>query len=401
MSGVERVGRWLAITCVAGAAFTASRVAQAAGWTDETIAGMKVAIYVPDTTGEGGKRALLIGLHGCTQKASVLRTSGNFAAAADAYGAVIALPDAPNGGVLAGCWDYYGAAHTRSTKHDGPVIELAQTLGADASRGIDPARVYVAGLSSGGGEAMVLGCLAPDVFSGVGIVAGPTVGTSSFQISQVATNAAAATQTCRTLAGSNAAAFARQRVSIVAGTSDYVVAQGYADLNAEVFRALYEEAGASLVSADIDVTSLPGSMPAGTGTLWSDASGPRVSLVHATGMGHAWPAGSGSGPEISFVAQKGIAYPAYLLSIFEGAPAPQPTTSATSSGTGASNGNGNGAGAGGTTTSAGSDGGAGGADDSPWDDGDCAQGGARASSSAWWWVVAAAWCVTRRRSRRA
>jgi poly(3-hydroxybutyrate) depolymerase len=47
---------------------------------------------------------------------------------------------------------------------------------------------------------MVMGCLAPDVFAGIGINAGPTVGTTSGQIGSVAVSQAQGTATCRTFA---------------------------------------------------------------------------------------------------------------------------------------------------------------------------------------------------------
>jgi poly(3-hydroxybutyrate) depolymerase len=157
--------------------------------------------------------------------------------------------------------------------------------------------------------AMVMGCLAPDVFSGVGIAAGPTVGTTAFQISSVATDLSRGTGTCLSLAGTHVASFDTQLVGVIAGTNDYTVAQGYADLNADIFAGIYGDlAGAELGTAGFAVTALEGYQPRGTGTLYSDADGPRVSLVKATGMGHAWPAGTGPGGEIAFVASEGVDY---------------------------------------------------------------------------------------------
>jgi poly(3-hydroxybutyrate) depolymerase len=47
---------------------------------------------------------------------------------------------------------------------------------------IDPSQTYNTGLSSGGGQAMVMGCLAPEIFAGMGINAAPTIGTGSHKI---------------------------------------------------------------------------------------------------------------------------------------------------------------------------------------------------------------------------
>jgi len=222
------------------------------------------------------------------------------------------VPAAPNGGVLLGCWDYFGGNHARTQGHAGALLQLAANLTTDAALDVDPAQVYVAGLSSGGGMAMVMGCLAPDVFAGVGIDAGPTVGTSSSQIGKVATTQQAATSLCTSLAGAHSSSFATQLTSVLAGTNDYVVAQGYADLNAAVMTKLYAAAPAG----NFSVADLEGYQPAGTGTLWGDADGPRVSQIRATGLAHAWPAGTGSGADKSYVSPKHVNYAWYLADFF-------------------------------------------------------------------------------------
>lgn len=282
-------------------------------WTSRSVAGMTTHVYTPATAGVVGEgRGLLIALHGCSQSATVFRDLGNWASAAEAYGMVVAVPSAPNGGVLLGCWDYFGGNHSRTQGHAGALLQLAANLKADAALDVDPAQVYVAGLSSGGGMAMVMGCVAPDVFAGVGIDAGPTIGTSSSQIGKVSTTQQAAKSLCTSLAGSNAGALQTQLTSVLAGSGDYVVAQGYADLNAAVMAQLY---GASSAGG-FSVADLEGYQPAGTGLLWADAEGPRVSQIRATGLAHAWPAGSGAGADKSYVSPKHVNYAWYLADFF-------------------------------------------------------------------------------------
>ena len=185
---------------------------------DRTAGGMTVELYRPSTAPAlPGGRALMVSLHGCVQTSQVLKNGGNWTATADEHGMVVAVPAAPNGGVLLGCWDYYDTNHSRTSpaRHDDNLLDLVSALLADTSLGIDPDQVYVSGLSSGGGQAMVMGCLAPDVFAGVGIAAGPTVGTTSGQIGSVATTLAQARSTCRTFAGTHAADFGSQVTSVV------------------------------------------------------------------------------------------------------------------------------------------------------------------------------------------
>jgi poly(3-hydroxybutyrate) depolymerase len=277
-----------------------------AEWRTETVAEMTVELFVP-----ASPRALLVALHGCTQSPEALRDRGNFEAAAEQHGAVVALPAVPNGGVVAGCWDYYGADHSLDGRHDRYLIALVDAL--LAGHPIDPRRVYLIGLSSGAGEAFVMGCLAPDRFAGIGINAGPAVGTDISEFGTVSTDRDSAAAVCRALAGARADGFETQLTSTIQGDGDFVVARGYNRLNAEIMASIY---GAETESS-LDVTSLPGQMPRGEGAIWSDALGPRVSMILVEGMGHAFPAGEGDGLETSFVSQRGVAWPSYVLSFFE------------------------------------------------------------------------------------
>ena len=254
-------------------------------------------------------------LHGCTQQSTSLRADANLEPAAEAYGIVMALPQVPNGGVIAGCWDYYGPGHTRSNKHNGAIFEIVAALKSETALEVDPDQVYIAGLSSGAGQAAVSGCLAPDVFAGVGINAGPMVGTASSQASTLAGTTAQGVSTCRAFAGTSSGHFDTQLASIIYGSMDFIVAKGYGQRNADVLRTIYSS-GQMLPASSLDVSMLPGFEPAGTGTLFSDAEGLRIQLVEVTGMGHAFPAGSGDGFELNFIAKKGPAWPMMLAELF-------------------------------------------------------------------------------------
>lgn len=279
-----------------------------AAWETREIAGMSVELYTPASTspiGEG--RALMIPLHGCTQTAVQLRDNGNFEHTAEDLGVVIAIPLVPDGGVVAGCWNYYGSLHTRDNGHNGNLIGLAETLRDDAALAIDAAQIYLAGFSAGGGQAIAVGCLAPELFAGVAIAAGPSLGTSVNQISQVSTTGEATAGICMQLAGSNAAELATQLAITFTDTGDFTVAQGYQEVNAAMYAILYG-GGAPLVPTPFDMVGLPGAMPAGMGNTYADADGPRLSsMISTSGTGHAWPSGSGMpGLGLTFVSGTGV-----------------------------------------------------------------------------------------------
>lgn len=288
-----------------------------AGWTAQTLAGTAVEVYTPESaspTGDG--RALFVILHGCGQTAAVLRTYGNLEATAEALGLVVALPDVPNGGVLAGCWDYYGPGHARTDPHEAAVLGVSEALADDPAYAIDPAQVYLAGLSSGGGLALVLGCLAPERFAGLVIAAGPSLGTTALEIFTVSTTTADALELCTAYADTNAGAFLDQLAVTFTDALDLTVAQGYAAINAEMFAVLYAE-GDALERTSFDLASAPGSDPVGTGEVLADADGPRIARLVSGGIGHNWPSGSGETPPVgSFVAGTGIDLTRYAAEFF-------------------------------------------------------------------------------------
>ncbi|MFV8836465.1 PHB depolymerase family esterase [Aquisalimonas sp. APHAB1-3] len=276
-------------------------------WSEETIAGMNVQIYMPDSEPVlGDERALMVNLHGCTQTNTDLMNAGNWEATADEFGMVVVLPNAPGGGVLLGCWDYYDSNHTRTNRHNGNLLDLVGEMLDRNDMTVDPDQVYISGLSSGGSQAMVMGCLAPDVFAGFGNNAGPTVGTGSGDIGFVSTSEAQGRNTCEDFAGNNTSEFDTQIASVIYGDNDDIVAPGYNPLNADIMASIYGADATSPFSLD----DLRGNNTSGSGTLFEDADGPRVSLIQNTGMGHNWPAGAGNGG--SYITSNSIDYPHYL-----------------------------------------------------------------------------------------
>jgi poly(3-hydroxybutyrate) depolymerase len=263
-----------------------------------------------------GKRALVLVLHGCLQTASgdVINSTGsnadngfNWKAAADQYGAVILAPNATGNVYFNHCWDYANVQHKRDTGHDGVLLDLVNRFVANPRYAIDPRQVYVTGLSSGGGETMALACLAPDVFAGAGINAAPPPGTTTFQIGAVPGGYTAATAgaNCKTLAGANAASLVTQIASVIWGTTDNTVAQGYGTIDAAGMRIAY---GGNFHQGA--TATVPGG---GSNIPYTDATGRlRTSEITVTGMGHAWPAGRG-GQNTNFVDAGHVNYPAFLM----------------------------------------------------------------------------------------
>jgi poly(3-hydroxybutyrate) depolymerase len=208
------------------------------------------------------------------------------------------------------CWDYASTNHNRSSGHDAILLDLIKRFVNNAQYAIDPKQVYVTGLSSGGGETMALACMAPDIFAGAGINAGPPPGTTTSQIGFVPGGYTATTagNNCKALAGANAPSFATQIASVIWGTSDYTVAQAYGPMDAAAMRIAY---GGNLNQG----TSV--AVPTGGSAIpYTDINGKlRTTEITVSGMGHAWPAGSG-GQNTNYVDATHVNYPSYLMNFW-------------------------------------------------------------------------------------
>lgn len=288
-------------------------------WANDTVNGGALTgyYYWPQTQPVlNGKRALVLVLHGCSMTAAgdVIDDAAdkgfNWKTVADQYGAVILAPNATGNVYGAHCWDYTNRNHNRTSGHDGVLFDLINRFISNPQFAIDPNQVYVAGLSSGGGQTMALGCMAPDIFAGIGINAGPPPDTTTLQIGAVPPNYTATTagNNCKTLAGSNSAKFATQIASVIWGTNDFTVAQAYGPLDAAAMRIAY--GGTFTKGATATVPTGGSNIP------YTDSNGKlRTTEITVTGMGHAWPAGTG-GQNTHYVDATKVNYPAFLMNFW-------------------------------------------------------------------------------------
>jgi poly(3-hydroxybutyrate) depolymerase len=294
-------------------------------------------IYTPHSALDNGLHGLMLVLHGCSQTNDELKQFGNLEKSAEANGLVLAVPYVGMRNFGAFCWDYDGAADRSRNVRD--LIALTRNLESRGPLRIDASQVYVVGLSSGAAPALslLLACQAPDLFAGIGAVAGPSVGSNQWSAfahaTQIpSTNVDDAVRACRSLAGDKAGFFATQVANIA-----------YGDMDENGPNAKFEHSGETDHPGQYSVVSIQWSLDNvrvlreiyGTGDLGpqvpvQDGKGieriaealgaARVSLLVVHDVGHAWPAGTGQPNRVQagglWIAQQGLDYPAYVTRWF-------------------------------------------------------------------------------------
>ncbi|HET9645187.1 MAG TPA: PHB depolymerase family esterase [Burkholderiaceae bacterium] len=131
-------------------------------------------LYVPAER-PGKALPLVVMLHGCTQDPDDFAAGTGMNEAACEQGFYVLYPAQSQKMNPQRCWNWF--KHSHQVRGRGEAALLAgMTRAVIEEHGVDPQRVYVAGLSAGGAMAAILGTAYGDVFAAVGVHSGLPVG---------------------------------------------------------------------------------------------------------------------------------------------------------------------------------------------------------------------------------
>jgi poly(hydroxyalkanoate) depolymerase family esterase len=272
------------VTVPKGAAYLTRTFACEAGSRDYKL-------YIPSHLG-GRKLPLLIMLHGCTQNPDDFAVGTRMNQLAEEYGFVVAYPRQSTKANRLACWNWFNPKdQTRDLGEPSIIAGITRTIMAELN--IDAERVFVAGLSAGGGMAEIMSATYPELYAATGIHSGFAYGS--------ATDAASAFAAMSGASSPVAPSQRKRRLKRAKGRVRTIVFHGAADQkvhpsNAEMILA---EARADLAdTTKTRETQHQGSAGgrAYTRTVIVDASGvPQVEHWAIEGLGHAWSGGCPDG----------------------------------------------------------------------------------------------------------
>ncbi|MGW2571726.1 extracellular catalytic domain type 1 short-chain-length polyhydroxyalkanoate depolymerase [Streptomyces sp. NPDC001537] len=259
--------------------------------------------YVPDGLPAG--RPVVVALHGCTQNASGYGTGSGWLQLADRWGFSVVLPQQQSGNNASNCFDWFQSGDIE--RGQGEAASVAQMVDRQlADVGGDASRVYVTGLSAGGGMTAVMMADYPEKFAAGGIVAGLPYGCAQAAGSPYVCMYVGATQTAkqwgdRVRAARPGYSGPWPTLTVFQGTADYTVKP----VNMTDLMKQWTDVHGADQTADLSDT-----VAGYPHQVFRDPAGNTVVETYSiTGMGHGQPVDPGSG-----TAQCGAAG-AYLLDV--------------------------------------------------------------------------------------
>ncbi|HRD70168.1 MAG TPA: PHB depolymerase family esterase [Legionella sp.] len=250
-------------------------------------------VYIPSSY-RGEKLPVMVMLHGCTQNPDDFARGTQMNALAEEEKCFVIYPAQSQSANSSKCWNWFNAMDQQRDQGE-PSIIAGITRQVIKDYNLDSRRVYVAGLSSGGAMAVIMGITYPDLYAAVGVHSGLPYGSA-----QNISSAFAAMRRAKPAVMRKQQTFAENSkpvsvpIIVFHGDRDATVHCSNAD---ELIHQNVPTQAANQVDSQVIIEE--GKVPNGhsyTRTLHQDKKGHIIAehwIIH--GAGHAWSGGSRKG----------------------------------------------------------------------------------------------------------
>lgn len=243
-------------------------------------------VYLPAGYAQAASAGLpmVVMLHGCTQTPDDFAAGTRMNALADEHGFIVVYPAQCASANAQKCWNWF-RTEDQIRESGEPVIIAGLTREVAATHGVDPQRIFVAGLSAGAAMAVVLGATYPDLYAAVGAHSGLAYGVANDMSSALAV-----------MRGGTSGAPTTSRIAVPTivfhGDRDHTVHPSNAT-------SIMQQATARSAMAPLRTQVSTGTAAGGRSfrrTAYRDDTGRVVAEQWSVnGAGHAWAGGSTSG----------------------------------------------------------------------------------------------------------
>lgn len=244
-------------------------------------------MYLPANLRPGAP--LVVVLHGCTQNAAVYDRGSGWSELADRHGFALLFPEQARANNFNLCFNWYLAGDSRRGR--GEAASIAQMVRhMTATHGLDPARVFINGLSAGGAMTAVMLACYPELFAGGAIIAGLPFAVAEGVPEALERMRGQGMPSRRALASSIASAVEHHgpwpTLSVWHGSADGTVYPVNADVIVDQWR---DRIGLGTVEGQTDIVD------GQRRTIWRDSTGRiMIERFDVAGMGHGTPLGTRS-----------------------------------------------------------------------------------------------------------
>jgi poly(hydroxyalkanoate) depolymerase family esterase len=275
-------------------------------------------LYIPSGYATGTTAMpLIVMLHGCTQSADDFAAGTQMNRLAEREGFLVLYPEQSANANGSNCWNWFRADDQQREQGE-PSLLAGLTCRIVSTYRIDPARVFVAGLSAGAAMAVILGVTHPDVFAAVGAHSGLAYGAARDVPSACAAMKGGAAPTRKgATSGTRMRGGSRSRQASGRPAVPTIVFHGDGDRTvdcgngAEIVHQAVEAHGGGLLQAR--ERSLYGQRDCSRFVYGDRADRPVVEHWIVHGAGHAWSGGDARG---SYVDASGPSASVEMLRFF-------------------------------------------------------------------------------------